>query len=79
MVDAAGHDAMAETFLAGLGATGIDVSRMATVEGPMGCAYIEVATGGENRIASGASAHARSGAQLSLPSRQRTDRVLSRL
>ena len=62
MVGAVGRDAMAETLLAGLRATGVDVSRVATAPGPTGCAYIEVAASGENRIvvAAGANALARS-------------------
>lgn len=62
MVGAVGCDAMAETLLASLGTAGVDVSRVATVEGPTGCAYIEVAASGENRIvvAAGANALARS-------------------
>lgn len=62
MIGAVGRDAMAETLLASLGAAGVDVSRVATVEGPTGCAYIEVAASGENRIvvAAGANGLARS-------------------
>lgn len=58
MAGAVGHDAMAETLLTDLREVGVDVGRVAMVDQPTGCAYIEVAANGENRIVVAAGANA---------------------
>ena len=49
-VGAVGHDPFAEDALAGLREAGVDLSRVAAVEGPTGVALILVDAGGENQI-----------------------------
>lgn len=58
MAGAVGQDAMAETLLTDLREVGVDVGRVAIVDQPTGCAYIEVAASGENRIVVAAGANA---------------------
>lgn len=61
MIGAVGQDANGTMLLDGLAAGGVDVSRVARVGAPTGCAAIQVAEGGENRIivVAGANAEAR--------------------